>query len=178
MATERGVLQALWGEVRAAVEARHGLELRPFVALVNRHKTADALLRFHETLLAPPDLEEQALSGLLRRAGIASPPPELPESELRGYVWTSLLRANPQRWGNCRLFLDEPSPDRVWLLRKGEWVFYRWRGNRFAGTILSQVRRQVEAGLLTEAEAMLTVSVDRISLPNPKLPWTESPLPC
>jgi len=170
MATEQGILQALWGEMRAAVEARHGLELRPFVSLVNRHRTAEALLRFGETLLAPPKLEEQALSGLIRRAGIPPPPRGLPENGLRGFVWDSLLESNPQRWGNCRLFLDEPLHDRVWLLRKREWVFYRWRGDRFVGTILAQVRSQVDAGLLTAGEAMLTISVSGASLPNPKLP--------
>ena len=170
MATEQGILQALWGEMRAAMEARNGLELRPFVGLVNRHKTVEALLRFRETLVKPANLEEQALAGLLRRAGISPPPRDLPPLGLRGYVWDALLRSSPQRWGNCRLFLDEPLPDRIWLLRRGEWVFYRWSGERFVGTILAQMRSQVESGLLSAGEAMLTVTVGGVPLPNPKLP--------
>lgn len=170
MATEQGILQALWGEMRAAMEARNGLELRPFVALVNRHKTVEALLRFRETLLKTPNLEEQALFGLLRRAGIPLPPRDLPALGLRGYVWDSLIQSSPQRWGNCRLFLDEPLPDRIWLLRRGERVFYRWNGERFVGTILAQMRSQVEAGLLSSGEAMLTISMNGVPLPNPKLP--------
>lgn len=170
MATEQGILQALWGEVRPAVEARAGAEVKPFVALVNRHKTAEALFKFREALLAPPNQEGYALSGLVARSGVPAPPRDLPVRELRGQVWEALVRSNPQRWGNCRLFLDEPFPDRIWLLRKGVWVLYRWTGERFAGIPIAQVRGQVEAGNLTAGEAMLTLSVTGVSLPNPKLP--------
>jgi hypothetical protein len=169
MATEQGILQALWGEIRPAVEARTGALVRPFVALVNRHKTAEALLKFRETLSAPPAQEGFALSGLIARSGISAPPPGLALCDLRCWVWDALLRSDPQRWGNCRLFLDDPLPDRVWLLRRGEWVFYRWSGERFVGTILAQMRSQVEAGLLSADESMLTISVGGVSLPNPKL---------
>jgi hypothetical protein len=170
MATEQGILQALWGEIRQAVEARTGALVRPFVALVNRHKTAEALLKLAEALSAPPTREEYALSGLIARSGIPAPSQDLSPSDLRCRVWEALLRSDPQRWGNCRLFLDDPLPDRIWLLRKGVWVLYRWVGDRFVGTPLSQVRTQVEAGQFSRMETMLTTSVSGVALPNPKLP--------
>jgi len=170
MATEQGILQALWGEIRPAVEARAGGLVKPFVALVNRHKTADALLKFREALSAAPAREEYALSGLIARSGIPAPAPNLALCDLRCRLWDALLRSDPQRWGNCRLFLDDPLPDRIWLLRKGVWVFYRWVGERFVGTPLSQLRGQVEAGQFSERAAMLTISVSGVALPNPKLP--------
>jgi hypothetical protein len=170
MATEQGILQALWGEIRPAVEARAGAEVRPFVALVNRHKTAEVLLRFSEALSAPPNQEGYALTGLIARSGIPAPSRDVPEPGLRAQVWEALVQSDPQRWGNCRLFLDDPLPDRIWLLRKGVWVLYRWAGDRFVGTPLSQVRGQVEAGQFSGMETMLTISVSGVALPNPKLP--------
>lgn len=170
MATEHGILQALWGEIRPAVEARTGALVKPFVALVNRHKTPEALLKFRDALSAPPAQEEYALSGLIARSGISAPPPDLPLTDFRLRVWDALVRSDPQRWGNCRLFLDDPLPDRIWLLRKGVWVLYRWAGGRFDGTVLPQVRGQVKAGQLSEGAAMLTISVSGVTLPNPKLP--------
>ena len=170
MATEQGILQALWGEIRPAIEARAGALVQPYVALVNRHKTPEALLKFREALSAPPAQEAYALTGLIARAGVPAPAPGLARRDLRRWVWDALVRSDPQRWGNCRLFLDDPLPDRIWLLRRGEWVFYRWSGERFVGTILAQIRRQVEAGLLSADESMLTISVGGVSLPNPKLP--------
>jgi hypothetical protein len=170
MATEQGILQALWGEIRPAVEARTGALVRPFVALLNRHKTQEALLNFRKALSAPPAQEAYALSGLIARSGISPPPLGLPLSDCRCQVWDALVRSNPQRWGNCRLFLDDPLPDRIWLVRRGAWVLYRWSGERFVGTPLPQMRGQVEAGQISEGAAMLTISVSGAALPNPKLP--------
>ncbi len=169
MATEQGILQALWGEVRPAIETRSSDLVRPCVALINRHKTAEALSRFAEVLALPAERELEVLASLSRRAlGRRAPNPN--GNAARAGLWRDLVAAAPERWANCRVFLDEPLPDRVWLLRRGSWILYRWDGTRFAGASLDQVRERVSAGRLGAADAMLSVRVYGVELPNPKLP--------
>lgn len=169
MATEQGILQALWGEVRPAVEARSEALVRPCVALINRHKTEAALARIAEVLASPADREREVWQGIARRAlGLELPDPG--GNAPRAGLWRDLVAAAPARWANCRLFLDEPLPDRLWLPRRGSWILYRWDGTRFAGASLDQVRERVSAGRLGAVDAMLSVRVCGVELPNPKLP--------
>jgi hypothetical protein len=170
MATEQGILQALWGEVRPAVEARSEELLRSCVAPVNRHKTAAALARFAEVLAQPATREAEVLAGIARRAldGDSIQQPGGPETVVG--LWQALVRRAPERWATCRLFLDDPQPDRIWLFRRGGWVFYRWDGARFAGFSLPQVRERVAAGHISAADAMLELPVGGTAFANPKLP--------
>jgi hypothetical protein len=169
MATEQGILQALWGEVRPAVEARSEDLVRSCVAPVNRHKTDAALARFAEVLAQPATREAEVLAGIARRAldGVSGQPPGGPQT--RSGLWQSLVQRNPERWATCRLFLDDPQPDRIWLFRRGVWVFYRWDGARFAGFSLEQVRDLVAAGHLSAADAMLELRVGGTTFANPKV---------
>ncbi len=170
MATQHGVLQALWGEVRPAVEARVGETVRPYVALVNRHKATEALALFQKTLSSPATAQREALLSFARRAlGGGLEDTDVNADALRTLIWGQLMGHRALQWANCRLLLDEPFVDRVWLLRGGRWVFYRWTGDAFVGTSLADVRTTAAVGRLSEAEAMLTVSVCGQSYPNPKL---------
>lgn len=170
MATEQGILQALWGEVRPAVEARSEDSVRRCVALVNRHKTGEALARFAETLAQPPAREAEVLAGISRRALGECPAPNAEGPGARLGLWQELTRSAPDRWATCRLFLDAPLLDRIWLFRRGVWVFYRWDGARFAGFSLPQVREGVAAGRLSAADALLELHVGGTAFANPKIP--------
>ena len=170
MATQHGVLQALWGEVRPAVEARVGTAVRPYITLVNRHKPAEALALFQKTLSSPATSQREALLSLAHRAlcgGLDTS--DADADTLRAMIWERVIDQGTPQWANCRLLLDEPYVDRVWLLRGGRWVFYRWTGDAFVGTSLADVRTAVEGCRVSEAEAMLTVSVCSRSYINPKL---------
>jgi|WetSurMetagenome_2_1015567.scaffolds.fasta_scaffold09633_6 hypothetical protein len=169
MATEQGILQALWGEVRPAVEARSEDFVRRCVALVNRHKTGEALTRFAETLAQPTTREAEVLAGISRRALGGCLAPDAGSPEARARLWQELTHRAPERWTTCRLFLDDPLPDRVWLFRRGVWVFYRWDGDRFAGFSLPQVREGVAAGRLSAVETMLELRVGGLTFANPKI---------
>lgn len=169
MATEQGILQALWGEVRPAVEARSEDLVRPCVALVNRHKTEAALARFAEVLAKPTAREDEVLSGIARRILGEDPVPSKGGPEARTTLWQALVRLDPGRWATCRLFLDDPMPDRIWLFRRGVWVFYRWDGTRFAGFSLDQVQERISAGHLSSADAMLDLRVGGATFAHPKV---------
>lgn len=170
MATQHGVLQALWGEVRPAVEARVGAAVRPYVALVNRHKPGEALALFQRTISSPATDQREALLSVARRiSGSGLDTTGADADALQAFIWGKVMDHTALRWANCRLLLDEPFVDRLWLLRRGRWVFFRWTGEAFVGTSLTDVQAAVSAGRLSEAEAMLTVSVCGRSHPNPKL---------
>jgi hypothetical protein len=170
MATEQGILQALWGEVRPAVEARSEDLVRPCVALVNRRKTPEALARFAEVLAQPAARETEVLSGISRRALGEELVRASGSRETRVALWRALVGHAPGRWATCRLFLDDPLPDRIWLLRRGVWVFYRWDGNRFAGFSRPQVRERVASGRLSAADALLDLRVGGAAFTNPEVP--------
>ncbi len=170
MATEHGILQALWGEVRPAVEARAGTDVRRFVAVLKRRKTADLLALMAETLAGPSVQEAEVLRSLAKRAlgpGAKGLPTDAPS--LRRTIWSELRERSDPRWANCRLLLDDPLPDRVWLFRHGRWIFYRWLAGRFSGATVAQVEEEVDAGKLSAAEAMLILGVGGTAYPNPKL---------
>lgn len=167
MATEQGVLQALWGEVKPAVEARGEEAVRGCVALVRRHKTAEALAQFAEALSLPPADERAAMAALARRTVGASPQEPLSPPALRRWLWKAAVTADARRWATCRLLLDDPLPDRIWLFRERGWKFYRWTGTRFLGTPLAAVLEEVAAGRHTAAETLLSLSVGGETLANP-----------
>lgn len=170
MATEHGILQALWGEVRPAVEARIGTDVRRFVAVLKRRKTVELLALMAETLAGPAGQETEALQSLAKRAlgpGAKGLPADAPS--LRRIIWSELRERSDPRWANCRLLLDDPLPDRIWLFRHGRWIFYRWLAGRFIGATVAQVEEEVNAGKLSAAEAMLILGVGGAACPNPKL---------
>jgi hypothetical protein len=170
MATEQGILQALWGEVRPAVEARSLELVRPCIALINRRKTGAALERFADILAQPPEREAAVLSELSERllgttVAIASD-----ETARRRKLWAAFVARAPARWATCRLFLDRPLPDRIWLERHGRWILYRWAGTRFLGTPLATILQEASTGAISREDAMLTVSVGGVTQTNPALP--------
>lgn len=179
MATETGVLQALWAEVRPAVEARDPALCRPISRLVNRGKSAEALRRFEEVLDLPPTREGEALSrvaALLGAEGLISGLSHPSQIKLR--LWTEVTGSRRPVLLNCRLFFDEPYSDRIWLQRHGRWILYRWDGARMAGTSLAGIRAKVAADPTSEGELLMVVSVCQQPFQNPKLPsWQGTPSP-
>ena len=89
---------------------------------------------------------------------------------LRMVLWEESLKSQRPVLMNCRLFFDEPSPDRVWLLRRGRWVLYRWDGKRMAGTSLEQIRAKVAEDRNSARDLLLEVGVCGRAFDNPKLP--------
>jgi hypothetical protein len=171
MATQTGILQALWAEVRPAVEARDPAAARSLARLVGRGKCPEAIETWRQILKEPPGQEAQALLWTARRAqlprdeGTAGDP-----ASLRQEIWERVVSARLPVLMNCRLLLDDPHPDRVWLHRHGDWILYRWDGHRFLGTPLPRVLREAAGSAERRQEALLDVSVSgRVRL-NPKLP--------
>jgi hypothetical protein len=171
MATETGVLQALWAEVRPAIEARDPALCRPLSKLVNRGKSAEALQRFREALDLPPNRELEVLRRIAAMLGseglIAHHAQPL---EVRSLVWEEVLKKQRPVLMNCRVFFDEPFPDRLWLQRRGRWILYRWDGARMGGTCLEEVRAKVAEDRNFAKALLVEVSVCGKPFVNPKLP--------
>jgi hypothetical protein len=171
MATLKGVLQCLWAEVRPAVEARRPDLWRPMARLVNRGKAAEAIAQWTKVLEEPPVLEEEVLRRLARRHAVALPAPgSSTPAAIRRVLWSECLASRVPGLLNCRLLLDDPMPDRVWLHRRGSWVLYRFDGARFPGIPLARAQALVDEGRGGPEELLLVVRADGALLPNPKLP--------
>lgn len=171
MATLKGILQSLWGEVRPAVEARRPDLCRELARMVNRGKAAEALAQWASVLEGPPHREEEVLRRLARRYGVELPLPGARSlQDLRRQFWAECVQRPVPTLLNCRLLFDDPLPDRIWLHRSGAWILYRFDGARFPGMPLSQARARAEEGCADPAELMLVVPMDGELHPNPKLP--------
>lgn len=171
MATQTGILQALWAEVRPAVEARDPSAAGVLARLVNRGKCAEALAAMRAILEMPAGNELQALAWIARRLGLpAEAAGGRAPAELRERIWQRLSSAPLPSLLNCRLLLDEPMPDRVWLHRHGSWIFYAWEGGRFQGRPLDRVRRAAGRDTRLASAFLLQVSVNGRLYLNPKLP--------
>ncbi len=170
MATDTGVLQALWSEVRPAVEARDPSLCKPLSRMVNRGKAAEAIARWTEVLEGPPSPTAVVWDRMAR--DLALHPSDAPRGsdELRNLLWREVLLQKPPALLNCRLLLDEAYLDSVWLRRHGSWIFYRWNGLRFLGTPLDPLLHTVDVGAAAATDYMLQLRVCGTDYPNPKLP--------
>ncbi len=171
MATQKGVLQALWGEVRPAVEARRPDECRHLVRLVNRGKAGEAIARWTAALLDPCTREGAVLERLARRYGLdPGGSPDGGSDAARARLLEAARRKPAPALLNSRLLLDDPLPDRVWLLRGGGWKLYVFDGTRFAGVPLEAALESVRTRKAEPGALLLELRVSGRTLPNPKLP--------
>ncbi len=171
MATQTGILQALWAEVRPAVEARDPSAAQALARLVNRGKCGEALSEWRRVLDSPAVREAEALHWIARRASL-SVTVGTPEDRagLREAILERAISAQAHSLMNCRLLLDDPLPDRVWLRRHGAWILYLWKGERFEGLRLEHARRLADADAARQVDLLLLLSVNGRLLANPKLP--------
>lgn len=170
MATDTGVLQALWSEVKPAVEARDAGLCKGLSRLVNRGKAAEAMGRWSEVLEAPPSPTAEVWQRLARRLSLRLDEASHDVAELKPLFWGEVLRQMPPSLLNCRLLLDDAMADSVWLHRHGAWVYYRWTGLRFLGTPLDPLLKTVDSGTADPRDFMLRLVVCGVDHPNPKLP--------
>jgi len=170
MATQKGILQALWGEVRPAVEARRPDLCRSLVRLVNRGRAIEAIALWTSALAERPEFETQALGRLARRHGVDLPEDAAADTRrARTALRTEAFDRPIPALQNCRLLMDGPHADRIWLHRGGSWKLYRFDGARFLGTPLSRVEAEVEAGGFDPADCLMELRLEGRACPNPKL---------
>lgn len=170
VATDTGVLQALWSEVKPAVEARDARLCKGLSRLVNRGKAAEAIGRWSEVLEAPPSPTAEVWQRLARDLSLRLSEASPDVAVLKPLFWGEVLRQRPPSLLNCRLFLDDGMADSVWLRRHGAWVFYRWTGLRFLGTPLDPLLGAVDSGTADPNDLMLRLRISGVDHPNPKLP--------
>jgi hypothetical protein len=175
MATDAGILQALWHELKPAIEARAQTLDKRLIRMVSKGKAAEAIPAFADLLQAPVTNAAAAIRWVETSAGIRTDIAEVSDFHaVRQMVWQEIIESRCEPLYNCRLFFDEPYPERIWLFRHGSWILYRWSGERFTGARLREVLEKVEKDAGCRLQSLLDVKVCGKVYPNPKLDATSN----